>query len=125
MKSQYIITQEELAQRGLNLYDYANGNMIPAIINIALDIAVSRCSMLNDNFKGQKSVEKALDEDVANDNECGLVDSFKKLQFRILWNLIFSATDDPVDLYVDTIIVHELGWGKINGFQKGLFYKNN
>lgn len=125
MKSQYIITQEELAQRGLNLYDYANGDVIPAIINIALDIAISRCSMLNDNFKGQKSVEKALDEDVANDNEYGLVDSFKKLQFRILWNLIFSATDDPVDLYVDTIIVHELGWGKINGFQKGLFYKNN
>lgn len=125
MKSQYIITQEELAEKGLNLYDYANGDVIPAIINIALDIAISRCCMLNDNFKGQKSVEKALDEDVANDNEYGLVDSFKKLQFRILWNLIFSATDDPVDLYVDTIIVHELGWGKINGFQKGLFYKNN
>ena len=124
MKSQYIITQEELAEKGLNLYDYANGDVIPAIINIALDIAISRCSMLNDNFKGQKSVEKALDEDVANDNEYGLVDSFKKLQFRILWNLIFSATDDPVDLYVDTIIVHELGWGKINGFQKGLWYKN-
>ena len=125
MKSQYIITQEELAQKGLNLYDYANGDMIPAIINIALDTAITRCCTLNDNFKGQKSVEKAIDEDVANDNEYGLVDSFKKLQFRILWNLIFTATDDPVDLYVDSIIVHELGWGKINGIQKGLFYKNN
>ena len=125
MKSQYIITQEELAQRGLNLYDYANGDMIPALINIALDTAITRCCTLNDNFKGQKSVEKALDEDVANDNEYGLVDSFKKLQFRIMWNLIFTATDDPVDLYVDSIIVHELGWGKINGIQKGLFYKNN
>ena len=124
MKSQYIITQEELAQRGLNLYDYANGDMIPALINIALDTAITRCCTLNDNFKGQKSVEKALDEDVANDNEYGLVDSFKKLQFRIMWNLIFTATDDPVDLYVDSIIVHELGWGKINGIQKGLWYKN-
>lgn len=125
MKSQYIITQEELAQRGLNLYDYANEDMIPAIINIALDTAITRCCTLNDNFKGQKSVEKALDEDVAKDNEYGLVDSFKKLQFRIMWNLIFTATDDPVDLYVDSIIVHELGWGKINGFQKGFFYKVN
>ena len=62
---------------------------------------------------------------MSQNNEYGLVDSFKKLQFRIMWNLIFTATDDPVDLYVDSIIVHELGWGKINGIQKGLFYKNN
>lgn len=120
MKREYIITEQDLAERGVNLNDYAiNGDLIPAIIYIGLDICVSRCCFLNDNFKGEKSVEKALDE---NDD---LVPSFKKLQFRVIWNLIFSAEDNPIDNYVDTIIVHELGWGKINGIQKGLFYRNN
>ena len=62
--------------------------------------------------------ENALDENPE------LVDTFKKLQYNVIYNLIFTATDDPVDIYVDTIIVHELGWGKINGFQKGIYYKN-
>lgn len=125
MKVDYIITIEELQQKGLNLNDYAlSGDVIPAIINKGLDICVSRCCFLNDDFKGEKSVEKALDEAVASGDEYGLVDSFKKLQYSILWNLLFTGTDDPVDQYIDTIIVHELGWGKINGFQKGLWYKN-
>ena len=118
MKNNYIITEEELAQRGLNLNDYAlNGELIPAIIQIGLDVAITRCCYLNDNFKGEDSVELALDENQS------LVSSFKKLQYRIIFNLIFMGQDDPVDLYVDTIIAHELGWGKINGFQKGIFYK--
>lgn len=121
MKLEYIITNEELAERGLDLNDYAlTGELIPALINRGLDICVSRCCYLNDNFQnGEDSVEEALD------NKPSLVKTFKKLQFNVLWNLIFTATDDPVDLYIDTIIVHELNWGKINGFQKGLWYKNN
>ena len=119
MKQEYIITTQELAEKGLNLYDYAlTGDVIPALINRALDISVSRCCYLNDNFKGEKSIEQAIDQNT------DLISSFKKLQFNVLWNLIFTATDDPVDLYIDTIIVHELGWGKINGIQKGLWYKN-
>ena len=125
MKEEYLVTNEELTEMGLNLNDYAiDGTAINSIIHMGLDIAITRCCFLNDNFKGAKSIEKALDEDVAKDNEKGLVDSFKKLQKRIIYNLIFTATDDPVDLYVDTIIVHELNWGKINGFQKGIWYKN-
>ena len=120
MKQEYIITNEELAEKGLDLNDYAlTGTLIPALINRSLDISVSRCCFLNDEFKGEKSVEQALD------NDQDKVSSFKKLQFNILWNLIFTANTDPVDLYIDTIIVHELGWGKINGFQKGIWYKNN
>lgn len=120
MKKEFVITNDELTEKGLNLYDYAlNGDYIPAIINIALDICVTRCCYLNDNFKGETSVEEDLTKD------SWKVSAFKKLQFRVLWNLIFSATDDPVDLYVDTIIVHELGWGKINGIQKGLYYKHD
>lgn len=119
MNKNYIITQEEIAERGLNLNDYVlTGDLIPAIINRALEIGVSRCCFLNDNFKGAKSIEEALD------NDPDKVESFKKLQFNILWNLIFTAETDPVDQYIDIIIVHELGWGKINGFQKGIWYKN-
>ena len=118
MKQEFIITNEELAQKGLDLNDYAlNGDLIPALINRALDISITRCCYLNDSFLGELSVESALDE------KPELVGSFKKLQFNILWNLIFTAEDSPVDNYIDTIIVHELGWGKINGFQKGIWYK--
>lgn len=119
MKQEYIITNEELAEQGLNLNDYAlTGDLVPALIHRGLDICISRCCFLNDNFKGSKSVEEALDSDP------NKVESFKKLQFNILWNLVFTAETDPVDQYIDIIIVHELGWGKINGFQKGLWYKN-
>ena len=119
MKLEYRITNEELAERGLDLNDYAlDGTYINAIIVRALDIAITRCCFLNDNFKGETSVEQALD------SNSDLVSGFKKLQYQIIYNLIFMAEDNPIDLYVDTIISHELGWGKINGFQKGLWYAN-
>ena len=120
MKPEYIITNKELAEQGLDLNEYAlDGSMINAIINRGLGIAITRCCTLNDNFKGEKSVEKALDEDIE------LVLSFKKLQYNVIFNLIFTAETSPVDSYIDAIIVHELGWGKINGIQKGVFYSNN
>ena len=119
MKSDYVITEQELREKGLILTDYTlEDTFIPAIIGTGLDIAISRCCFLNDSFLGEGSVENALD------NNPELVSAFKKLQHRIIYNLVFQAETDPVDLYVDTIIVHELGWGKINGFQKGLWYKN-
>lgn len=120
MKNEYIITEQELVEKGLDLNDYAlNGTYVPVLIYRALDICITRICYLNDNFLGESSVEQALDDNPS------LVGSFKKLQFNILWNLIFTATDDPVDNYIDTIIVHELGWGKINGIQKGIYYKHN
>ena len=120
MKQEYKITREECAEKGLDLNDYClNGDYIEPVINRALDISISRCCYLNDSFLGETSVEEALDD------KPDLVGSFKKLQFNILWNLIFTAEDSPVDNYIDTIIVHELGWGKINGIQKGLYYRHN
>ena len=120
MKNEYIITNQELNEAGINLLDYAREpNCINAIIYKGLDIAISRCCHLNDSFKGEPSIEQALDQ------EPFKVSAFKKLQRTIIYNLLFTATDDPVDPYVDTIIVHELGWGKINGFQKGLYYKHD
>ena len=85
MKNTYIITAEELREKGLNLDDYAlEGDLIPSIIQMGLDIAITRCSFLNDSFKGEKDIEKALD------NNPDLVDTFKKLQRKIIWNLIFT-----------------------------------
>lgn len=119
MKKEYVITNEELAQKGLDLNDYAlTGDLIPAIINRGLDIAISRCCFNYDNMESEEELEEALDKNPSK------VKVFKKLQFNILWNLIFTATDDPVDLYIDTIIAQELNLGKINGFQKGIWYKN-
>ena len=119
MKNDYIITNQELNEAGINLLDYAREpSCINAIIHKGLDIVISRCCYLNDDFKGEPSIEEILDKDTSK------VGSFKKLQRTVIYNLLFTATDDPIDQYVDTIIVHELGWGKINGFQKGLWYKN-
>lgn len=120
MKKDYMITNEELSARGLNLHDYAlDGTYIDAIINRGLDIAVTRCCYNYDGIESEDDIESILDE------KPNKVKAFKKLQFNIIWNLIFTGTDDPVDIYIDTIIAHELNLGKINGIQKGLFYKNN
>lgn len=120
MKSEYIVSNDYLAKKGLDLNEYAlDGTYIDAIINLGLDIAITRVCLLNDAFKGEKSVEKALDED------SDLLPAFLKLQHRIIYNLVFQNETNPADSFIDTIIAHELGWGKINGFQKGYFYDNN
>lgn len=120
MKPQYILTEKECAEKGLPLNDYAlDGTYIPALINRALDISITRCCYNYDEINGEEDLELALDKNPQK------VSAFKKLQFNILWNLIFTATDDPVDVYIDTIIAHELNLGKINGIQKGLYYKHN
>lgn len=119
MKKEYIITYEELCQRGLDLADYAlTGELIPALINRGLDICVSRCCYNYDNISSEEELELGLDK---NQNK---VSVFKKLQFNVLWNLIFTAENSPVDIMIDTIICHELNLGKINGVQKGLWYRN-
>lgn len=119
MKKDYIITNDELAEKGLDLNDYVADNVnINAIINRGLDIAITRCCFNWDGIETEEQIEKLLDENPQK------VKVFKKLQYNIVYNLIFTATDDPVDLYVDTIITKELNLGKINGIQKGLWYKN-
>lgn len=118
MKKDYVITNQELAERGLDLNDYAlTGDLIPAIINRGLDISITRCCFNYDNIETEEELEKALDE------HPNKVKAFKKLQHNVIYNLIFTNTD-PVDVYIDTIISKELNLGKINGFQKGIWYKN-
>ena len=119
MKSTYIINQQELLEKGLDINDYAiSTDIIPALINRALDICITRCCYNFDGIETEEQIETILDENPDK------VKAFKKLQFNVLWNLIFTATDDPVDVYIDTIISKELNIGKINGIQKGLWYKN-
>jgi hypothetical protein len=120
MKKDYVITNEETTEKGLDLNEYAlDGTLIPAIINRALDICVTRICYLNDDFtgKGELAIEEELEKDAHK------TPIFKKLQYQVLYNLIFTSEDSPTDLYVDSIISHELGWAKINGFQKGIYHK--
>lgn len=114
MKKDYIITNDELTtDYGLNLNDYAiNATMVNAIIKIALNLGITRILFLNDVFIYASDIESALD---ANAN---LVDPFKKLQYRIIYNLIFVGDKDPIDKTVDDIIGADLRWCKVNGFQK-------
>ena len=120
MKKEYIVTNEYLAERGLDLNEYAiDGTAINSIINLGLDIGVSRICLLDDSLKGELDIEKHLDE------KPWLLPTFYKLQYRIIYNLIFQNETNPADQLVDVIITHELGFGKINGFQKGLHYKLN
>lgn len=116
MKENYIITNDEMQKKGLDLNEYClEGSLIIAVINIALELAVTKCLKMNDNFKYEQDIEKALDENQS------LVNSFKKLQYRVLYNLIFVGDSDPIDKNVEDIITFDLRWGKINGFQKGIY----
>ena len=120
MKNEYKITPQELAERGLNISEYAyDGTFIPAIIQRGVDISIDRICELNDNFQYESDIETAIDDNPK------LLLPFKKLQYQVIYNLIFMAEDNPIDLSVDTIITQQLRWGKINGFQKGLYYRHN
>ena len=120
MNNAYIITPEELALKGLNLSDYVlDETFISAIIGLGVDISVDRICQLNDNFQFESDIETAIEK------EPKLLQPFKKLQYRVIYNLVFQNEESPVDLFVDSIITQQLRWGKINGFQKGLYYRHN
>ena len=120
MKHEYIVDTEFLNQRGLQLSDYAlDSTLCTAIVQLALDLCITRISYLDDSIKGEKAVEEYLDKNADK------VDAFKKLQYRVLYNMIFQNETSPTDAFVDNIIVYEVGLGKINGWQKGIYYKHN
>ena len=120
MDEKYIVTNEYLSQRGLNLNDYAiDGTMINAIINLGLDLLVTRICYLNDSIKGEKDIENALGNDEQK------INTFFKAQYRVIYNLIFQNETSPVDPFIDNIIAHELEMAKINGWQKGIYFKQN
>lgn len=133
MKEEYIITQEELALKGLQLSDYTIDDVFNnAIIELGLDICVDRICELCDNIRFESDIEEKFEtiEKDENNNDVIVVDEklvkvFKKLQYRVIYNLIFTTEDSPIDQSIDSIISHQLNIGKINGFQKGLYYRHN
>ena len=124
MKNEYIITNEELQERGLNLSDYLlEDTLINAIIHIGLDTAVTRACKLGD-VKSSKALEEYLSTDDEERTSEEKVSAFKKVQYRVLYSLVFMGETDPVDEFVDDPLVYELGL-KINSIQKGFYYRNN
>ena len=120
MNKNYIVDNDYLTQRGLNLNDYIlEGTLIPAFIQIGLDLLVTRICYLDDNKNGEEDIELSLNK------EPKKVNAFKKAQYRVLYNLIFQNETSPVDPFIDNIIAHELEMAKINGWQKGIYFKQN
>lgn len=121
MNEKYVVNNDEyLRARGLDLNDYAlNGDLVQPIIYLALDLLVTRICYLNDSIKGEQDIETLL-----GDNQ-QKINAFFKAQYRIIYNLIFQNETSPVDPFIDNIIAHELEMAKINGWQKGVYFKQN
>lgn len=118
MKNEYIINETELLEKQMNFSEIAlDSDAGNGIIQIALGLAITRCLYLNDNFRYEEDIEKALDNDLK------LVKAFKKLQWQIIYNLIYLGDNDPINTLVDNIICCDLRWGKINGYQKNLYVR--
>lgn len=125
MKVDYVVTNEYLAEKGLDLNEYAlEGTFINAIIQRGLGILVNRMCQVGNQFHSEKEIEEYLGVDdeirTAQDKQ----QAFLEAQYVVIYNLIFQNETSPVDQYVDGILVFQLGC-KIHGFQKGLYYKNN
>ena len=120
MNTKYIVDNEYLRERGLDLNDYAlDGAFLNAIIQMGLDLLVTRICYLNDSIKGEYDIEKLLGDDAQK------INTFFKAQYRIIYNMIFQNETSPVDPFIDNIIAHELEMAKINGWQKGIYFKQN
>lgn len=112
---EYKITEEELAENGLQLSEYAlDTTYIPVIINIGYRLTMTRIKTLNDNIKENADILEAI----TNNNK---VEDFKNLQYRVIYNLIFNGEADIYDKYVDDMISFDLGLTAINGFQKRIW----
>ena len=79
MNGNYVVENEYLSQKGLDLNDYAlDGTCINAIINIGLDLLTTRICYLDDDIKGEDDLEKYLDSNPQKLN------AFKKAQYRVI-----------------------------------------
>lgn len=117
MNIEYKIDNDYLKENfGLDLCEYAlDTTFVPMLLNIAFEKVITRILFLNDNFSYESDIELALDE---NEN---LIAPFKKLQFQVVYNLVFLGDSDPIDFQVDAIICSDLKWGKLNGWQKQVY----
>lgn len=124
MKSEYLVDEQYLADKGLILEDYlCDSTYINAVIQIALMLLTDRMCQIGNQFHSQKQIEDYLginDERTTQEK----VWAFKEAQYKVIYNLVFTAETNPVDQYVDGILVYQLGC-VIHGFQKGFYYKVN
>ena len=126
MNEKYVVNNEYLKERGLDLYQYAlDGTMVDAIIQIGLDVLIGRVCKLDDSIKSESKLESYLETDDPQRTSKEKVDAFLKAQYRVIYNLIFQNETSPKDDMVDDLIVFLLGLGKINGFQKGYYRKQD
>ena len=126
MDEKYVVSNDYLKERGLDLNDYAvDGTMINAIIQIGLDVLVGRVCKLDDSIKSESALETYLETDDPQRTSAEKIDAFKKAQYRVIYNLIFQNETNPKDDMVDDLVVFLLGLGKINGFQKGYYRKQD
>ena len=120
MNEKYVVDNGYLRERGLDLNDYAlDGAFVQPIIQLALDLLVTRICYLNDSIKGEQDIESILGDNAQK------INTFFKAQYRVIYNLIFQNETSPVDPFIDNIIAHELEMAKINGWQKGIYFKQN
>lgn len=120
MKEKYVVTNDYLSEKGLDLNDYAlDGTMVQPIINDGLDLLVTRICYLDDDINCEEDIDLYLDKHPKR------VNAFLKAQYRVIYNMIFLNEKSPTDPFLDNIIAHEIGLSKINGWQKGIYYKHN
>lgn len=125
MNYEYVVTNEYLAEKGLDLNEYAlEGTLVNAIIQRGLNILVNRMCQIGNQFHSESDIESYLGEDDDMRTSASKISAFLECQYVVIYNLIFQNETSPVDQFVDGILVFQLGC-KINGFQKGLYYKNN
>ena len=64
MNENYIVTNDYLAQNGLDLNEYAlEGVFISPIIQLGLDILVNRMCLIGDQFHSEQDIEDYLGHD--------------------------------------------------------------
>lgn len=123
MRNEFIITNEELSERGLDLNDYCLEGAYTPIIYQGVEIVIDRMCEIGDQFHSEEDIENYLSVDDENRTAEQKQKAFKKAQYQVIYNLLFTAEDNPVDSRLDSVLSKQLGC-KINGFQKGLWYKN-
>ena len=125
MEQKYKVDNKYLAQMGLDLNEYAlDGTFIPAIINKGYGILINRMCQIGDQFNSEQKIVTYLENSDSERTSEEKISAFKDAQYNVIYNLVFQNETNPVDRYVDGILAFQLGC-KINGFQKGIYYKTN
>lgn len=121
MNNEYVVSNEYLSEKGLDLNDYAlEGVYINAIIQRGLNKLLNEICYFGD-LKSVSQIETYLSKNDDRTSE-EKIEAFKQAQYLVIYNMLMINDSDPFDDEVQKVIVYQLGL-KINGFQKGIFNK--